>query len=46
MKSVTVAHMEVPCCFGIQSIAEEAVRKSGRKIPVKEEIITVDGRKQ
>src|SRR3989344_1168284 len=46
VKSVTVAHMEVPCCFGIQSIAEEAVRKSGRKIPVKEEIITVDGRKQ
>ena len=46
VKSVTVAHMEVPCCFGLQSIAEEAVRISGKKIPVKEEIITVQGEKQ
>src|SRR3989338_7545936 len=41
VKSITVAHMEVPCCFGLQSIAEEAVKKSGRKITVSEEIITV-----
>lgn len=46
MKSVTVAHMEVPCCFGLQSIVEEAVEKSGKKIPIKQEIITVQGEKQ
>lgn len=46
VKSVTVAHMEVPCCFGLQSIAEEAVKKSGKKIPLKQEIITVQGEKQ
>lgn len=46
VKSVSVLHMEVPCCFGIQSIAEEAVRKSGKKIPLKQEIITVSGEKK
>ncbi len=46
VKSVTVAHMEVPCCFGLQSIAEEAVGKSGKKIPIKQEIITIQGEKQ
>lgn len=46
VKSVTVAHMEVPCCFGLQQIAEEAVEKSGKKIPIKQEIITVQGEKQ
>src|SRR3989344_4933156 len=46
VKSVTVVHMEVPCCFGLQSIAEEAVEKSGKKIPLKQEIITVQGGKQ
>lgn len=46
IKKVTVAHMEVPCCFGLQSIAEEAVKKSGRKVAINEEIITVSGEKQ
>lgn len=46
VKSVTVAHMEVPCCFGLQSIAEEAVKKSGKKISIKEETITIQGEKQ
>ena len=46
VKKVSIAHMEVPCCFGLQSIAEEAVRKSGKKIPIRQEIITVQGEKQ
>src|SRR3989338_5899932 len=46
VKKVSVAHMEVPCCFGLQSIAEEAVKKSGKKIPIKQEIVTVQGEKQ
>ncbi len=46
VKSVTVAHMEVPCCFGLQSIAEEAVKKSGKKISIREETITIQGEKQ
>lgn len=46
VKKVIVAHMEVPCCFGIQSIAEEAVKKSGKKVQIKQEIITIGGEKQ
>ncbi|MAG08454.1 iron-sulfur cluster-binding oxidoreductase [Candidatus Woesearchaeota archaeon] len=46
VKSVTIIHMEVPCCFGLQSIVEEAVEKSGKKISIKQEIITVSGEKQ
>jgi len=46
VKSVTVAHMEVPCCFGLQQIAEEAVKKSGKKIHIEEVTITLQGEKQ
>ena len=46
VKSITVAHMEVPCCFGLQNIAEEAVSKSGKKLPINEVTITLQGEKQ
>tara|TARA_Y100000034_G_scaffold55767_1_gene68309 strand:- start:478 stop:951 length:474 start_codon:yes stop_codon:yes gene_type:complete len=46
VKSVSVLHMEVPCCFGLQSIAEQAVEKSGKSIPIKNQIITINGKKQ
>ncbi len=35
IKSVTVLHMEVPCCFGMISIVEQAMKDSGKNIPVK-----------
>ena len=34
IKSVTVVHMEVPCCFGMLSIVKQALKDSGRDIPV------------
>ena len=43
LKSVTVAHMEVPCCFGLNQIVSEALKLSGRKIPVKEITIGIQG---
>ena len=43
IKSITIAHMEVPCCFGLNSIVEEAVEKSGKKVPIRQKIITVSG---
>ncbi len=43
LKSVTVAHMEVPCCFGLNHIVSEALKLSGRKIPVKEITIGIRG---
>ena len=30
IRSVTVAHMEVPCCSGIVALTNEALRRSGR----------------
>ena len=43
IKSVTVAHMEVPCCSGIVRAVEEAARRSGRDIPVNRVRIGIDG---
>ncbi len=33
IKSITYAHMEVPCCFGFLSVIEEAIKESGKDIP-------------
>jgi Pyruvate/2-oxoacid:ferredoxin oxidoreductase delta subunit len=42
--SVTVAHMEVPCCFGMMSIVKQAIEKSGKNIPVKDINISIRGK--
>ena len=43
IKSVTVAHMEVPCCFGMVKLLHDAVAASGKDIPVEDITIKVDG---
>ncbi len=43
IKSVTVAIMEVPCCYGLYSAVEEAMEKSGKKIPIIKEVIGING---
>jgi hypothetical protein len=43
VKSVTVAHMEVPCCFGMVRLVEEAIRNSGKDIPLTTRMIDVKG---
>ena len=43
IKGLTVVHMEVPCCFGLVRIVEEAVRASQKDIPVQEIVITRRG---
>jgi ferredoxin len=43
IKSVTVAIMEVPCCSGMDYAVREAVKKSGKSIPIITEVIGVDG---
>ncbi|MDD1767099.1 MAG: 4Fe-4S binding protein [Methanomassiliicoccales archaeon] len=43
VRELTIVHMEVPCCFGLKKISEEAVGLSGRKIPVREVVITTKG---
>ncbi|MFC1699932.1 4Fe-4S ferredoxin, partial [Candidatus Omnitrophota bacterium] len=43
IKSVTCAHMEVPCCFGLVHLIQEAIKASGKQIPFKEVTIGVQG---
>lgn len=45
IKSVTYAHMEVPCCFGLVGIIQAAIKDSGKKIPFKEVTISIKGEK-
>ena len=41
--SVTVAHMEVPCCTGLKWAVNKALEGSAKKIPVKEFEVKVGG---
>lgn len=43
VRSVTVARMEVPCCNAIAMRVKEAVRKSGKDVPVFVSTIRADG---
>lgn len=43
IKSPTVVHMEVPCCSLLVQMARQAIRLSGKDIPLKEVTITVNG---
>ena len=40
LKSLTVVHMEVPCCFGLTQIVKDAIVRSGSKMAFKD--VTVD----
>ena len=44
LNSLTVVHMEVPCCFGLVQIVKEAIAKSGIDLPFKDVTITLDGK--
>jgi len=43
IRSLTVVHMEVPCCSGLVHMAQEAIRASGQDIPLREVTIGVRG---
>ncbi len=43
IKSVTMVHMEVPCCYGIVGFAQDAVKQSGKNILLKEYTISLQG---
>ncbi len=45
-RSVTVAHMEVPCCFGLVALVRRAAEIAGLEAPVQETVITVRGSQQ
>lgn len=41
--SITVAHMEVPCCSGLKWAVDKAFAASGKQIPVNQCIIAING---
>jgi len=43
IKSLTVVHMEVPCCSGLIHLARQAVAHSGREIPLETVRIGIRG---
>lgn len=46
IKSITVAYMEVPCCSGMFRAVRQAVKASGKDIPVRAVQISVEGKKK
>ncbi len=46
IKGITLVNMEVPCCFGLQSIVEEALLRAKKVLPIRQTVITIRGEKQ
>lgn len=44
LHSLTVIHMEVPCCTGLVRIAEKALRMSGSEAPLETVTVSIQGR--
>ena len=43
VKSLTVVHMEVPCCTGLIFMVKQAIQSAGKDIPLKEVTIGIRG---
>ncbi len=43
INSITVVHMEVPCCSGIVALVQKAIQLSGKNILLKEYTISING---
>jgi Pyruvate/2-oxoacid:ferredoxin oxidoreductase delta subunit len=44
IKSITVAHMEVPCCSGMLRIVDQAIKDSGKDVPLRSIEIGIKGK--
>ena len=43
IKSITIVHMEVPCCSGTVALVDQALKNSGKNIITKEYTISLKG---
>jgi ferredoxin len=43
IKSITALIMEVPCCSGLPMIVKKAMEASGKKIPMEEVVLSIQG---
>lgn len=46
VNTISVMIMEVPCCGGLLRVAQEAVARAGRKVPIKAVVVGLDGEVQ
>ena len=43
IKSITIAHMEVPCCFGVEQIVKTALKNAGKDVAIDDITIAING---
>ena len=43
IKSITVVHMEVPCCSGVEIIVKKALENANKVITIKDYTISISG---
>ena len=44
IRGITLLHMEVPCCFGLMHAVRRALDASGKKIPLRQQIVSIQGK--
>lgn len=42
-KSLEIVIMEVPCCHGLRRLVDEALKRSGKNVPVKTTVVSIKG---
>ncbi len=43
IKSVSIVHMEVPCCGGVEMVVAEAMQQAGKNILIKDYTVSLNG---
>ncbi len=43
IKSISIVHMEVPCCSGIEMMVQKALEKAQKNIIIKDYTISING---
>jgi NAD-dependent dihydropyrimidine dehydrogenase PreA subunit len=46
IRTITLLHMEVPCCSGVRYVVDKALAKAGVTIPIDEKTVTIEGKIQ
>jgi hypothetical protein len=44
IRDITVLRMEVPCCSHLMNLVEQAIKRSGKSIPLDQFICNIDGK--
>jgi len=43
IKDITILHMTVPCCAQLNRLVTEAIKRSGKDVPVKAYVVGIEG---